>query len=134
MQYRYAFRVDRDFPQGRYVDLAPNQGIDELRARCLTDLREMMRAKIRAVHESLGDPERLQLAMLRFMFLVDKRATDLLTGQEVAWMNAVRARLARIWAIRQAADDIEDEITALSTVAALFDHSAALAGNPIWPE
>jgi hypothetical protein len=134
MQYRYAFRVDRDFPQGRYIDLAPTQAIDELRERCLADLREMMRAKIRAVHESLGDPERQQLAMLRFMFLVDKRANDPLTGQEAAWMNAVRARLARIWAIRQAADDIEDEIAALPTVAALFDHSTALAGNPIWPE
>jgi hypothetical protein len=42
--------------------------------------------------------------------------------------------VARIWAIRQAADDIAAEIAAVPTVAALFDHNAALADNPIWPE
>lgn len=134
MQYRYAFRVDREFPQGRYVDLSADQSLDELRARCTADAREMMRAKIAAVHASLGDPERLQLAMLRFAFLIDKRAAGSLTAPETVWLNAARSRLARVWAIREAADDIEAEIAAVPTAAALFDHSAALADNPIWPE
>lgn len=133
MQHRYAFRVDRDFPQGRYVDLAHDQDLGDLRARCMADAREMMRARIVAAHASLGDAEQLQIAVLRFLMLVDKHVTGSLTAQEAVWMNAVRTQLARIWAIRQAAGDIEAEIAALPTAAALFDHNAALADNPIWP-
>jgi hypothetical protein len=134
MQYRYAYRVDRDFPRGRYVDLASDQNADELRKRCIADVRDMMRTKIVAVHPPFGDPEELLLAMLRFAFLVDKRAAVALTDRETAWLDSARAWLARIWAIRQAADDIAAEIAAQPTAAALFDHSAALADNPIWPE
>jgi hypothetical protein len=134
MQNRYAFRVDSEFPQGRYIDLAPDQDLDDLRTRCIADARAMMREKIAAVHASLGDHERLHLAMLRFLFLMDKRATGSLTVQEAAWFNAARDRLARIAAIHHATDEIEDEIAALPTAAALFDHSASLADNPNWPE